>query len=62
VVAVLFGIATISSRRQQRAVHRWFNILAAFAYVAAGVGLWLRAAWAALAIGFDGRQQHHGRA
>lgn len=25
----------------------WFNVLAAFAYVAAGVGLWLRRRWAA---------------
>jgi len=30
----------------------WFNFLAGFAYVAAGVGLWLRRAWAAwLALG-----------
>jgi hypothetical protein len=59
VVAVLFGIATIASGGNvlfgggAAAAGNyvpfivWFNFLAGFFYVAAGVGLWLRAAWAA---------------
>lgn len=121
IVAVLFGLATIVSggnvlfgNGAEAAGHYvpfvvWFNFLAGFFYVAAGVGLWLRTAWAsglalalavatagafaalgvhiggggayeartliamtlrlgvwagiaALAIGFDRRQQRYGRA
>jgi hypothetical protein len=59
VVAVLFGIATVASGGSvlfgdgARGAGNyvpfivWFNFLAGFAYVAAGVGLWLRQAWAA---------------
>jgi hypothetical protein len=58
-VAVLFGIATVASGGSvlfgdgARGAGNyvpfivWFNFLAGFAYVAAGVGLWLRQAWAA---------------
>jgi hypothetical protein len=58
VVAVLFGIATIASGGNvlfgggaQSAGNYvpfivWFNFLAGFFYVAAGVGLWLRTGWA----------------
>ena len=58
VVAVLLGIATIASGGNvlfgggaEGAGNYvpfivWFNFLAGFLYVAAGVGLWLRAAWA----------------
>ena len=58
VVAVLFGIATIASGGNvlfgsgaAGAGHYvpfivWFNFLAGFFYVAAGVGLWRRTAWA----------------
>jgi len=121
VVAVLFGIATIASggnvlfgggapgAGNYVPFIVWFNFLAGFLYVAAGLGLWLRSAWApwlalglavatagafaalglhigaggayeartviamtlrlgvwagiaALAIGFDRRQQRYGRA
>ena len=71
VVAVLFGIATIASGGNvlfgggAAAAGNyvpfivWFNFLAGFLYVAAGVGLWLRTAWArwlalALAVGTAG--------
>jgi hypothetical protein len=61
-VAVLFGLATIRSGGQvlfgapaARAAAGayvpfvlWFNFVAGFAYVAAGVGFWLRARWAGL--------------
>lgn len=58
VVAVLFGIATIASggnvlfgggaesAGDYVRFIVWFNFLAGFFYVAAGVGLWLRTAWA----------------
>jgi hypothetical protein len=58
-IAVLFGAATVASGGNvlfgggaQAASNYvpfivWFNFLAGFAYVAAGVGLWLRQAWAA---------------
>jgi hypothetical protein len=59
-VAVLFGAATIVSgarvlfggdaARQAAGAYvpwvLWFNTVAGLAYVAAGVGLWLRRAWA----------------
>jgi hypothetical protein len=59
-VAVLFGAATIVSGarvlfgsdavRQAAGAYvpwvLWFNTVAGLAYVAAGVGLWLRRAWA----------------
>ncbi|HPK66107.1 MAG TPA: hypothetical protein PKX99_05935 [Thermoanaerobaculia bacterium] len=58
--AVLFGLLTIhegggvlfwSDAARQAAGHYvpfvlWFNFLAGFAYVAAGLGLWWRARWA----------------
>ena len=61
VVAVLFGLLTISAggsvlfgdeeaRRSAGAYVGfvlWFNFLAGFAYVAAGTGLWARRRWAA---------------
>ena len=58
IVAVLFGIATVASGGSvlfgggaEAAGNYvpfvvWFNFLAGFAYVAAGLGLWLRRAWA----------------
>ena len=57
IVAVLFGIATVASGGvlfgdgAEAAGNYvpfvvWFNFLAGFAYVAAGLGLWLRRAWA----------------
>lgn len=58
VVALLFGVLTIVSggrtlfnaAAQQQAGNYvpfvlWFNFLAGFAYVIAGVGLWLRQRW-----------------
>jgi hypothetical protein len=59
VVAIVFGLATIkeggtvlfggeAARRAAGAYVPfvlWFNFLAGFAYVAAGVGLWLRRRW-----------------
>lgn len=57
IVAVLFGLATIVSggnvlfgNGAEAAGHYvpfvvWFNFLAGFAYVAAGVGLWRRRRW-----------------
>lgn len=57
-VAVLFGIATVASGGNvlfgggaQGAGHYvpfivWFNFLAGFVYVAAGIGLWRRRPWA----------------
>lgn len=66
IVAVLFGLLTIReggavlfwSEAARRAAGQyvpfvvWFNFLAGFAYVVAGVGLWLRRRWAAgLALG-----------
>jgi hypothetical protein len=64
VVAILFGVATIVSGGRvlfgdgAAAAGAyvpfvvWFNFLAGFAYVAAGVGLWQRRRWAAwLALG-----------
>ncbi|MBN9462132.1 MAG: hypothetical protein J0H00_13030 [Burkholderiales bacterium] len=69
VLAIVFGVATIraggsvlfGSEEARRAAGAyvgfvvWFNFLAGFAYVAAGIGLWLRRRWgfvlaAALAI------------
>ena len=59
VVAVVFGVATIRAggsvlfgNGAQTAGNvvgfvLWFNFLAGFAYVAAGVGLWLRRRWSA---------------
>lgn len=59
VVAVVFGVATIRAGGSvlfgsgaQTAGNvvgfvLWFNFLAGFAYVAAGVGLWLRRRWSA---------------
>jgi len=57
--AILFGLLTLSSggavlfeaEARQAAGNYvpfvvWFNFLAGFAYVAAGVGLWLRQRWA----------------
>lgn len=60
-VAVLFGLLTIKSGgtvlfidgefREQAGNYVpfvvWFNFMAGFAYVTAGVGLWLRQRWAA---------------
>jgi hypothetical protein len=60
-VAVVFGLATIKQggavllgeENALRAAGRyvpfvlWFNVLAGFGYVAAGIGLWLRQRWAA---------------
>ena len=38
----------------------WFNFVAGFAYVAAGVGLWMQKRWAAwLAIALAFRQRSH---
>lgn len=58
IVAILFGVLTIISggrtlfnaEAQQLAGNivpfvLWFNFLAGFAYVVAGVGLWLRQRW-----------------
>lgn len=58
-VGILFGLLTIKeggtvlfTEEGQRAAGNyvpfvlWFNFLAGFAYVAAGVGLWARRAWA----------------
>lgn len=61
IVAVLFGLLTIQeggavifwSETARRAAGQyvpfvvWFNFLAGFAYVLAGIGLWLRRPWAA---------------
>lgn len=59
-VAVAFGVLTLSSGARvlfgdgAAAAGRyvpfivWFNFLAGFAYVAAGVGLWLRCRWSAM--------------
>lgn len=61
VLAVILGVATLrqggavllGDADAVRSAGRyvpfvvWFNVLAAFAYVAAGVGLWLRRRWAA---------------
>lgn len=61
VVAVVFGVMTVASggralfggesaREALGAIVMfvlWFNFGAGFAYVAAGVGLWVRARWAA---------------
>lgn len=61
VVAVVFGLATIreggavllGDEDAVLAAGRyvpfvlWFNVLAGFAYVAAGIGLWFRQRWAA---------------
>ena len=58
-VAVVFGLATLRAGGSvlfgdgAQAAGKvvgfvlWFNFLAGFAYVAAGVGLWLRRAWSA---------------
>lgn len=59
VIAVLFGLLTIASGRRvlfgSDAVRQaagatvgfvvWFNFVAGFAYVVAGLGLWLRQRW-----------------
>jgi hypothetical protein len=58
VVAILFGVLTIiaggrtlfNAAAQQQAGNYvpfvlWFNFLAGFAYVIAGIGLWLRQRW-----------------
>ena len=59
-VAIAFGVLTLSSGARvlfgdgAAAAGRyvpfvvWFNFLAGFAYVAAGVGLWLRCRWSAV--------------
>ncbi len=59
-VAVLFGVATVVSGGRvlfgDGAAQAgnyvgfvlWFNFVAGFAYVAAGIGLWLRRRWAPL--------------
>ncbi len=61
VIAVVFGLLTIKSggsvlfidgESRQQAGHYvsfvvWFNFIAGFAYVAAGIGLWKRQQWAA---------------
>jgi hypothetical protein len=61
VVAVIFGLATIREGGavllgHEQAVRAaghyvpfvlWFNALVGFAYVAAGIGLWLQKRWAA---------------
>lgn len=61
IVAIAFGLLTLKeggsvlfvdgADRQAAANYvpfvLWFNFLAGFAYVAAGVGLWLRRAWGA---------------
>jgi len=61
IVAILFGLVTIKSGgtvlfvdgefRQQAGNYvpfvLWFNFIAGFAYVTAGVGLWKRQRWAA---------------
>ena len=59
-VAVAFGVLTLSSGARglfgdgaAAAGHYvpfivWFNFVAGFAYVAAGVGLWLRRRWSAI--------------
>lgn len=58
-IAVVFGAATVFSGARVLfgdgaagagdyiAYIVWFNFLAGFAYVAAGIGLWLRKPWAA---------------
>ncbi len=60
VIAVVFGVLTIKSggsvlfidgESRQQAGHYipfvvWFNFIAGFAYVVAGVGLWKRQGWA----------------
>lgn len=60
ILAILFGALTLkaggtvlfgSDAAREGAGHYvpfvlWFNFLAAFAYIAAGVGLWLRTPWA----------------
>lgn len=60
IIAVLFGLLTIQeggavifwSETARRAAGQyvpfvvWFNFLAGFAYVLAGIGLWLRQRWA----------------
>jgi hypothetical protein len=58
IVALLFGIATVASGGRvlfgdgaEAAGNYvpfivWFNFLAGFAYVVAGIGLWLRTPWA----------------
>jgi hypothetical protein len=66
IVAVVFGLLTIKSggsvlfgdgSAARAAGHYvgfivWFNFLAGFAYVAAGIGLWLKRSWATwLALG-----------
>lgn len=62
IVAVLFGLLTIreggavlfwSDAARRAAGHYvpfvvWFNFLAGFAYVVAGVGIWVRRRWAAV--------------
>jgi len=62
VVAILFGLLTIKSGGTvlftQGEAHQaagsyvpfvlWFNFTAGFAYLAAGVGLWLQRSWATL--------------
>ena len=44
-VAVLFGAATLASGGNVLFV-LWFNFIAGFFYVAAGIGLWQRRRWA----------------
>ncbi|MBT3205702.1 MAG: hypothetical protein HOM14_20210 [Gammaproteobacteria bacterium] len=60
VVAILFGLLTIKSGGMvlftQGEAHQaagnyvpfvlWFNFIAGFAYVSAGIGLWLQRSWA----------------
>jgi peptidoglycan/LPS O-acetylase OafA/YrhL len=61
-VAIIFGLVTIKSGGMvlftQGEAHQaagdyvpfvlWFNFLAGFAYLAAGIGLWMQRSWAAL--------------
>ena len=61
VVAILFGLLTIKSGGMvlftQGEAHQaagnyvpfvlWFNFIAGFAYLAAGIGLWMQRSWAA---------------
>jgi hypothetical protein len=61
-VAIIFGLVTIKAGGMvlftQGEAHQaagdyvpfvlWFNFVAGFAYLAAGVGLWLQRSWAAL--------------
>ena len=61
-IAIIFGLVTIKAGGMvlftQGEAHQaagnyvpfvlWFNFLAGFAYISAGIGLWLQRSWAAL--------------